>query len=447
MANFITKAGIWAGKEVLDYFLKPLFIGESPLQHGIRVIPNVQSNMKLNYFPAINKLLKAYVKGFTGTNFGAHSQRTLSVVRLKAEASQDAMEFYQTVFETALNKGVNWNDITGTILEDVVLELFRAAVESDTYRMFWLADTYKETLSSTTYGNYSGTADTTYNAFTGLWKLIIGLAATTPTSSQIKKVAVADGAVAQVATITASGGTSANYVITVMGVSYTVAYSTDYATTVALMATTHAAALLLRGIVLTSSGDTNILTSNIPGQPFTAPTIASASTITGSVAATTANTAPTALAADEAIGYFKSMFEVQPAVLRNIPDEQKRIYADKRVVDNYIESLEDSGTYTDMGKSMLVDGIKRLTYRGIPIIDHNWAEYLDDFPHATGTLPGYPHRAVLTVPQNLVLGIDATDEWNEMKLWFNEDEEENRLRMKLKMGSNFVHSNLMVVMF
>ena len=447
MANFITKAGTWAGKEVLEYFLKPLFIGENPLQHGIRVIPNVQSTMKLNYFPAINKLLKAYAKGFTGTNFGAHTQRTLTVVRMKAEASQDAMEFYQTVFETVLNKGIDWNDITGTILEDVVLELFRAAVESDTYRMFWLADTYKETLSSTTYGNYTGTADTNYNAFTGIWKLIIGLAATTPTSSQIKKVAVADGAVAQVATVTLSSGTSANLVLSINGILYTTAYLTSYTVTAAAFVTDHAAALLLRGITCTSSGADVILTSSIVGQPFTAPTFASASTIGGSVAATTANTAPSALAADEALGYFKSMYEAQPAVLRNIPDEQKRIYADKRVVDNYIESLEDSGTYTDMGKTMLVNGIKRLTYRGIPIIDHNWAEYLDDFPHATGTLPAYPHRALLTVPQNLVIGIDAADEWAQMDLWFNKDEQENRMRMQLKMGANFVHNELMVVMF
>ena len=61
--NFITTSITWTGKQNLEYFLRPMFIGKSPWEtQGVRVIPNVQSTLKLNYFGVANKLLKAYAK-------------------------------------------------------------------------------------------------------------------------------------------------------------------------------------------------------------------------------------------------------------------------------------------------------------------------------------------------------------------------------------------------
>ena len=91
MANFITAGVTWTGKQNMDYFIKPMFIGKSPFEtKGVRIIPNAQSNMKLNYFGAASKLLKAWAKGFSGTAGVAHTQRTLSVYKMKAEAAEDA---------------------------------------------------------------------------------------------------------------------------------------------------------------------------------------------------------------------------------------------------------------------------------------------------------------------------------------------------------------------
>jgi len=172
MANLITNSNTWSGKEMLDGFITPLFIGQNPLQQGFRVIPNVQSSLKLNYFNAFNKIVKAYAKGFTGSNFTDVSQRTLQVHDLKAEAGQDAYAFTQTVFEQALNTGVDWNKIDGTMLEPIIMGLFNDAIEADLFRQAWLGTTDKETLTSTTYGNYSGTADADYNVYDGFWKMI-----------------------------------------------------------------------------------------------------------------------------------------------------------------------------------------------------------------------------------------------------------------------------------
>jgi len=230
---------------------------------------------------------------------------------------------------------------------------------------------------------------------------------------------------------------------------YTEAYDTDYDTTIDNFVTTHAATLLARDLVVTNGGSNKLtITSNIAGQPFTAPAFASGSDIGGSVAATTANTAPSDLASDEAIGYLRSMYENQPAVLRKIEDSYKRLYVDYRVLDNYQESLEDGGVNTEIAKKMVINGIERFTYRGIPIIPHNWYHYLStDFPHASGQNPALPHRFVLTIPNNLVVGINAMDEFNKMEFWYNKDEQENRFRVQMKFGVNYVHNQLFVVAY
>ena len=126
--NFITSSITWAGKENLDKFLRPMFIGKSPWEtQGIRVIPNVQSTLKLNYFGAASKILKAYPKGFSGASGTTYTQRDLTVVRMQAEVSEDAADFYQTVYEQALKQG-EWDDLTGTMLFDIVVTLFKNAV-------------------------------------------------------------------------------------------------------------------------------------------------------------------------------------------------------------------------------------------------------------------------------------------------------------------------------
>lgn len=444
--NFITSTITWAGKENLDYFLRPMFIGKSPWEtKGIRVIPNVQSTLKLNYFGIAGKILKAYQKGFQPSTGTVYTQRDLTVVRMEAEIAEDANDFYQTVYEQALNKG-EWDDLSGTVIYDIVVNVFKNAVLADIYRVFWLGDTAKETLTAA--GNYSGTPDTTYNAFDGMWKLIMANASTTPTDWQIKRVAVTDSGVAQVATVTANGGgtTTSTLTITFGGVNYSQVYITSYTQTCTNFAATHAAALALRGVTLTASGATTIWTSAIPGQPFLNPVIASASTVTGSVAATTANTPPSAFAAGESEDTLAALYSAADPVLKQVPNNQKLFLVDQLVYDNYQTYLESFTA--DGGLRIMLDGFEFITYRGIPVIPMNWGLYLDaDFAHGSTYLPGYSHRGIYTTVDNLVMGIDSMSEYNMTEIWYNKDEQENRFRTQLKIGANYVHNKLLCVAY
>jgi hypothetical protein len=459
MANLITTAVTWEGQQSVDYFLKPLFIGKDPMTMGFRIMTNIQSSKKLNYFDSFSKQTKAYAQGFSGTNASTYTQRTIEVVQLKTEAAQDANVFYDTVFEQIQKKGWEWNDVAGTQLEQIVLELFRNGVSADIYRLFWLADEATETLSDTTYGTATGTADTRYNMFDGLWTLIFDNAATSPTSSQIKRLDInsttylTTAAVAQVTNCTpslSSGGSAGGGNITVDGVDYDITWSTNVKTTVEAFISDHATALLVRHIVATEDDNKIILTSAIPGRPFVATyTAASGSDLLVAVAAGTPNTAPSTMKADGALAAFRKLYTDQPVELKSMPDNKKVIHCDWDTFNNYKESLEEDGIYTSMAKTMIIDGVETetLKFRGITIMPHNWGEYLDDTPHASGANPARYSRILLTVADNIILGIDGSGDDTKLEFWYNKDEQENRMRVQWRMGVQYIHNNLMVVAY
>lgn len=442
MATFINTSISWDGKETLDYFLRPLFIGKQPYEtQGVRVIPNVRSKQRLNYFSAVNKMLKAYQKGFHPTTGSTYTQRVLEVFRMKAEAADDGLDFFQTVFEQGL-KVEDWNNLEGTNLKEILVKIYQNAVKSDVYREFWHNTTAKETQSS---GLNTGTADTDYNTFDGMWQLIFENAATTPGDLQIKRVAVSSGAVANVRNILLSSGSSANLVVTWQGVNYTEAYATSYTVTATNFAATHAAAFLIRGVTLTSSGANLILTSAIPGQPIGVPTFASASTIGGTITETTPNTAPSDLTAGQSEDIFKELIENSNQTLKGLPETDKYLLVSDSMLENYQSYNESLGT--EISHVQLMEGIKIPSYRGIPIISLSWGVDMADFPHVSGENPAYSHRAIYTYKDNLVLGLNALSEYAGTDMWFNKDEEENRFRSKFEMGAQYVHNEFSTVAY
>jgi hypothetical protein len=445
MATFITSSITWAGKENLDYFLRPMFIGKAPHEtQGIRVIPNIQSAQKLNYFGVASKMLKAYAKGFNAATGTTYTQRTINVYRLKAEAADDALDFYQTVFEQGLRKD-DWNNLDETILKDIIIEIYRNAVASDVYRKFWLDDPYKETVSS---GTQTGTADADYNSITdgGMWYKLFADASTTPSDTQIFRHAVTDGAVAQVDTVTLTGA-SGTCNVTVEGVAYLATFDTSIAVTSAAFVALHAAALLLRGIVLTGA-TTLIFTAAVAGTEHLPAAASAALTgdLTGTTANTTANTAPAALAAGESEDIFQALHVGADKVLKNTPAANKVFLVSDLVYENYMAYLESFST--ERAQILLENGLSFYTYRGIPIIPLGWDVHLDaDFAHVTGELYARPHRVIYTTTDNLVLGIDSMNQFNETKMWYNPDAEENRFRSKLVMGTQYVHNKLVAVAY
>jgi hypothetical protein len=450
MANFITSSISWSGKETLDYLITPMFVGKSPLEtYGISIKTGVKDKELLNYFNPVAKMTKAATPGFTGATGATYTQKEINVYKMKAEMESDGTVFFNTVFGQIQAPG-NWNDLSaseqGGLLKNILTELFIIGFRSDIFRQFWLNDVYKETVSSSV---QSGVADTDYNSYNGIWKKLMDNCSLTPSATQIKRVAITDGAVAQQQTVTLTG-TSGTCNVNIDGVNYLATFpgGGSITTTNDAFRSSHGAALLLRGYAMTGTA-TIIVTATKVGQPMAVITVSTAVSgdLTGSVAATTANTAPSALGAGEAHATLLSLWNNAPAELRALEKNKKAFYVGSLVYSNLIDYLE-STSWTVPGYTNLVNGTSDLQYRGIPIIEVGWDYHLDaDFPHVSGYLHAYPHRVIYSALENLVLCIDGTNEFNSFDFWFNKDLEMNRWRAKMVMGAEYLHPKLMAIAY
>jgi len=448
MANFITSSVSWSGKETTDIFLRPLAVGQNPIESEyFRIILNIKSGQILNYIGTATKRLKAYAVGFSGVAGPAYTQRDLNTYKLKAEAETDAIVFFNTVLEQL--QGADWNDLTDSMLKDVIMTVFMTGVKDDIFRKAWLDDPYKETTTSTGYGFYSGSADADYNSLTdgGIWYKLFANSATSPSDTQIQRVdvntTITGGYVAQIqtATLTGSSGTCN---IAVNGVNYLATYNSSITQTDLDFITSHAAALLLRGIVVTGT-TTLIFTSNVAGQPVNTITVSAAVTadLTGSVAATLANTAPSALAAGKSVDILQKMFDDAAYELKGVDAANKVFLVSWTIYSNYVKYLQ--GVTVEGGWQMLQNGVRVPLFNGIPVVMMKWDQHLAaDFPHASGALPARVHRAIYMEKGNLVIGIDNLDQYQQVDFWFNKDLEVNRFRAKLNLGVNYVHNKLIV---
>ena len=83
---------------------------------------------------------------------------------MKAEAYQNGKAFLNYVKQAALKAGVNENNISGTIFEKIVMDVFVNGLRSDFQRQVCLNNTLSETLSS---GLPTGVANPDYSVYEG----------------------------------------------------------------------------------------------------------------------------------------------------------------------------------------------------------------------------------------------------------------------------------------
>lgn len=468
MSNFLTAGTItYNGKQTRDYVFQPFIDGLDPATlRGIKVMRGIKSKTDLHKVGIASKIAKKYAKGASPVTGAKLTQQSIDVTEMQVFVEQDERTFVDTAFEEILGLGYNRGNIAEATTEELVQMVVTPVTRglgSDYSRQFFFGDTDKEKLDTVdaeghnVYGNYSGVADDDYNAFDGVFKKVMPFASTTPNyaNNEFFKVEIANGSVKQVDTVTVTG-TSGTANVNVGGVDYLATFATDLATTTGNFVVAHATALLARGIVVTNAAATLVFTAVISGSPFDHPTITNATgDLAGSVANTTANTAPTGLAANKIKETLDNLYSKSSPELRAVPKNQKVIYMDSQSLFNYVQTLDSygSGQFSiESGKAALVNGQTVPAYRGIPIIEMDWETWINtDFPHADGELAGAPFRILYTTAgasnENLVLAVDDESDRTMFKVWYNDDDEYLRWRCRYQMGAAVIHSKYTAIAF
>ncbi len=440
---FIIAGSEYNGRENLEFILRPVFTGEDVMQQGFRVEFTRSQSIKLSFIDAQEKILIKYSDGFQGGTDTIKRQKKLELEEFKAEQSYSKQQYKGLIQEEITNRGgVRQNDIEGTDVHNAEVNVFFSGIKSDTFRIFWLGDKLKKTFIPSTFSNDDSLPDPNYNVINGVWQRMISESKTSPGLNDIKRIVIANGTTAQVDTVTLTG-TSGTADIQVNQVDYLATFNSDLTTTASDFAALHLATLAALGIAVTSSGVDVIFTSNLAGQAFITNSITNVTTdLAGSIVLTTANVAAAALGTDEARNTFKSMMTDSDKKLKTLFGRDPGIgfFVTDTMIENYQETLEADGT--EQAHIKQINGIDRFLYRGIPLIPMGIDGHL-----AADFASPFPHRAILTMRNNLVLVLSSRDEFGETKFWFNPDENKNRQRSQFEFGADFVLPEFITVAF
>jgi hypothetical protein len=325
-------------------------------------------------------------------------------------------------------------------LEEIIVSLFMPGLKRDRDRQGWLGDTTKETITSSI---RTGTLDTDYNIYQGWWPRIIDAfddsSIPTAQKTDMNSTTYLDtAAVAQreSATLTGTSGT-AN--IPINGTNYLATFTTSLTVTATNFVTSHAATILAREgkCVVTSSGAIVIVDAGIAG--FQIDVLAGVNVsgdLDSTTAASTANVATGDIKTDGAKLAFQDMWDNATPELRKFKGQGLQIYVTASMEESYIRTLEALGS--EQAHTMLVAGTMRNTWRGIPIIPViDWDTHIaNDFGSVR------PHRALMTIPKNLVWGTDGSDDETNMEFFYEKKDEENYFRVAYMAGTQFVDEEL-----
>ena len=448
MANLITHSLSFSKESISEYFLKPLFLSED-IRKVVTVRMDVKNSEKLDFIDKLEKITKSYAQGdsFSGSTGVTITQKTLSVSDMKAQVQQNGKAFKNYVKEALLKKGVDENDISDTLFEQIVLEIFMNGIARDLQRQIFFNDPLKETVSSDI---ATGTADDDYNDYTGFWTRIQNdIDASTIAASQYinlnSTTYLNTAGVAQVATCTLTG-TSGTANITINGTAYLATFTSTLTATAAAFVTSHAATIAARwhGAVVTSSGADVIVTSNTAGTPISVSNAVNASgNLAGTTAATQANVAMGSVKAGGALAAFKAMWAGMPEVLRSYRNSgELRFMVTSSLYDNYTETIEALNG-SEAAYTTLLDGRRVLSFRGVTTIERpEWGVHIDeDFGSEQ------PHRALLTIPRNLVVGTDGMSDDTNIEMWYEKKTQENYFRAEYKAGTQYIHDELIVAAY
>lgn len=141
---------------------------------------------------------------------------------------------------------------------------------------------------------------------------------------------------------------------------------------------------------------------------------------------------------DGAETLFRNLWDAAPTVLKQMKAQGNLVYlVTSDVYANYEDSLE--APVLESAAAAKINGRPGLTWRGTPIIDVTIGDYLPLFPELPQSF------AILTDRRNLNLAVNTNAyPGTEVRMWYNEDEIQNRQRAIFMAGCDYLLPELIM---
>jgi hypothetical protein len=128
------------GTEANNIFLEPVFFDDD-LRGQFRVLGNVANKKKMVFVQQLENIVRKYSGcGFNPVGSVDIYQRTIDVEKMKVDLEMCWDEFEDTVFEELLKTGTRLPDISGTLIETILLTRVQQAIRNDITRLSYFGD-------------------------------------------------------------------------------------------------------------------------------------------------------------------------------------------------------------------------------------------------------------------------------------------------------------------
>ena len=153
------------------------------------------------------------------------------------------------------------------------------------------------------------------------------------------------------------------------------------------------------------------------------------------------------LAPNTALGIFRQMHtKIDARFFEAIEDgAMPEILVTRALYQNYMDQLEDKSLVFTLSETK--DGMNALSYRGIPIkVRHDWDNNIKSY-QSDGTRDHLPHRALLTLKENIPVGVLSIDDLNTIRSWYEQKDTANYIDFDLKIDAKFLLGYLAVAAY
>tara|TARA_Y100001937_G_scaffold2861_1_gene3719 strand:- start:3035 stop:4042 length:1008 start_codon:yes stop_codon:yes gene_type:complete len=144
--------------DVNKFILEPLFMGQDYMSF-MDIMPNVSGTIVIDKFKAIGGITNAFSSSaFSGESGEIGETVTITPVRREAEVAFAGNSLYNKIKGQLMKGGHDFDNVEGTVVKNILLDMIGAGVKSDFNKHLWLSDTS----ASGAFGDFDGLFDAAF---------------------------------------------------------------------------------------------------------------------------------------------------------------------------------------------------------------------------------------------------------------------------------------------
>ena len=158
MANTVASLPTVNKYDVSKFILEPLFMGQDYMSY-MDIMPNVSGTVVIDKFKQLGGITNAFSSSaFTAETGEIGDTVTITPVRREAEIAFAGNSLYNKIKGQLMRGGHEFDNVDGTIVKNILLDLIGQGVKADFNKHLWLSDAS----ASDAFGDFDGLFDSAF---------------------------------------------------------------------------------------------------------------------------------------------------------------------------------------------------------------------------------------------------------------------------------------------